>query len=386
MGRGGVVQQLGCQCLQVRQPDARLLPHQQVGAHREARFQQAEEEVGALHHVAIEQGGLAAARRLVHQPRFRQFRPKAKGRQQIGAEINGQDLHHREGGGDAEGHHRQERRGLREVRHQDVGDELADVAHHAAAEAHGLDDGGEVVVEQHDVGRFTGHVCSVFAHGQSHIRRPQRRGVVDAIAGHGHHLAQIAVGLHQAQLLLRCHAGEHQAGAVLEQAAQMHIADLGEGRALDHPHRIGAAVLRLAVPVGVSARRRIQQADLVGDRLGREAVVAGHHRHLDAGLAALADGLAHLRPWRVVEADQADQGELALQDLRRQGLQIVAAAAQRHPDHTEAAAGEGIIGAHRLLAHRRRERFRSRGRELVAAELQHLKRGALGDRQARAGR
>jgi hypothetical protein len=36
----------------------------------------------------------------------------------------------------------------------------------------------------------------------------QRRGVVDAVAGHGHHLAIGLQGLHEAQLLLRLDAGK----------------------------------------------------------------------------------------------------------------------------------------------------------------------------------
>jgi hypothetical protein len=67
--------------------------------------------------------------------------------QQIGAEINRKDLHHRERRGDPQHHHRQERHNFRHVRGQDVGDELADVRHHRAAETHGLDDRREVVIE-----------------------------------------------------------------------------------------------------------------------------------------------------------------------------------------------------------------------------------------------
>ena len=152
-------------------------------------------------------------------PRLRGLGAQAQGRQQIGAEIHRQDLQHREGGRNPQHHHRQERHDLRHVRGQDVGDELADVRHHRAAETHGLDDRREVVVEQHDVGSFAGHVGAGDAHGQAHIGSAQGRCVVDAIAGDGYHFAQGLISLHEPQFLFRGHAGEHQPVAIFEQLA-----------------------------------------------------------------------------------------------------------------------------------------------------------------------
>jgi hypothetical protein len=171
------------------------------------------------------------------------------------------------------------------VRGQHVGDEAADVRHHRAAVANRLHDRGEVVVEQHDVGRLAGHIGAADPHRHPHIGGPQGRGVVHPVAGDGHHLPEAAVGLHQPQFLLRRHPGEHQPVAVLEQLAQLYVADQGQAGAIDHPHRIG----HLWVVAG-----GIQQADLAGDRLGGEPVVAGDHRHLDARLPALAHGIGHL--------------------------------------------------------------------------------------------
>jgi hypothetical protein len=61
---------------------------------------------------------------------------------------------------------------------------------------------------------------------------------------------------------------------------------------------------------------RVKQADLAGDRLGREPGIAGHHRHLDAGVPAETDGLRHLGPWWVIQPHQPDQAQAVFQGLR----------------------------------------------------------------------
>jgi len=48
-------------------------------------------------------------------------------------------------------------------------------------------------------------------------------------------------------------------------------------------------------------------ADALGDRLGRDRVVAGHHDHLDAGRPALGDGVRHGRSRRVDHRHQTDE-------------------------------------------------------------------------------
>ena len=51
---------------------------------------------------------------------------------------------------------------------------------------HRRDNGGEVVVGQHDVGRLLGDVGPGDAHGNADVGRLQGRRVVDAVAGHRH--------------------------------------------------------------------------------------------------------------------------------------------------------------------------------------------------------
>ena len=78
-----------------------------------------------------------------------------------------------------------ERRQLGDVVGQVEGEEPADVLERRAAELDRGHDRGEVVVEQHQVGGLAGHVAAVRAHRHPDVGLAQRRGVVDAVAGHG---------------------------------------------------------------------------------------------------------------------------------------------------------------------------------------------------------
>ena len=129
---------------------------------------------------------------------------------------------------------------------------------------------------------------------------------------------------------------------------------------------------------------RLQQADLEGDRLGRESVVPRHHRHPDAGVAAAADGVGHFGSGRVVEAQQTEQGLARFQDLRRRRIKLFRPGSQGHGDHPEAPGGKVVVGGHHPLASDSIERFAAGRCEPAVAALQHLQRRALGDHQAAA--
>ena len=201
--------------------------------------------------------------------------------------------------------------------------------------AHRVDDGGEVVVEQHDVSGFPRHIGAAAAHGDAHIGGAQGRCVVDPVAGDAHHLPKAAVALHQAQLLLGCHPGKHQPAAKPEQLAQLHVAQAGQVIAMNDPYRIGHRV----------AWRRltgIEQSDLACDRLGGEARIAGHHGDLDARLAAGGDGGGHLGTRWVHQGQQPDKLQRALQLPVVEALPAVAVPPHRHSQHPQAPAGQPI--------------------------------------------
>ena len=104
----------------------------------------------------------------------------------------------------------------------------------------------EVVVEQHQVGGLAGHVAAAGAHGDADVGLPQRRGVVDPVAGHRDDVA-----------------------AVAQSTAAMRSLSAGVDPGDDRTVRRGRAAAELGVVGGqVAARhhqpRRPEQADLLG--------------------------------------------------------------------------------------------------------------------------
>ena len=87
--------------------------------------------------------------------------------------------------------------------------ELDDVVVDRAAPLDGADDGGEVVVGEHHVAGFLGDLGAGDAHGHADVGPAQRRGVVHAVAGHGHDVAAALERLDDPHLVLGRHPGAH---------------------------------------------------------------------------------------------------------------------------------------------------------------------------------
>ena len=116
---------------------------------------------------------------------------------------------------------------------------------------------------------FAGHVGAPSAHGDADVGRFQGRGIVHAVAGHGHDFAVGLEGVDQAQFLFRHDPGKDiDRPDPLLKLGVIHPVQLGPGDHFVH----GC------------------QADLPGDVLGRARIVAGDHHHPDAGGVALLDG------------------------------------------------------------------------------------------------
>ena len=95
-----------------------------------------------------------------------------------------------------------ERRQLGDVVGEVVGQEPADVGEGRAALLDGGDDGGEVVVEQHEVGGLAGDVGAAAPHRDADVGRLEGRAVVHAVAGHRHDVAPRSQRLGDPQLVL----------------------------------------------------------------------------------------------------------------------------------------------------------------------------------------
>ena len=94
----------------------------------------------------------------------------------------------------------------RQIGREEEADELLDVLVDAAAFLDGRDDGGEVVVEQHDVGNLPRDVAAALPHGDTDVGALERRRVVDAVSRDGDDLTVLLEGFDQAQLVLGRHA------------------------------------------------------------------------------------------------------------------------------------------------------------------------------------
>jgi hypothetical protein len=166
------------------------------------------------------------------------------------------------------------------------------VAPEAAAFQQGIDQGGEVVVGENDVGGLPGHLGAALAHGHAHVGQPQRGSVVDAVAGHGHRMARRAQFFNNAELIERGGPGNH--GHALEPLPQFLRVEVHQLRG---SHDLGE------LPV--------EQAGLPADGLPGGRVVAGQHHDPDAGALAAFHCFADPGPERVVDAQKA-QGRQSL--------------------------------------------------------------------------
>ena len=136
-------------------------------------------------------------------------------------------------------------------------------------------------------------------HGDADVRRPQRRGVVDPVAGHGHHLIHAFEGGDDLHLLLRRGPGKD---------AHPLLQLFGQGRDRQLLELIAGEMGRFT---------SLDDPGLGGDRERRGRVIAGDHQHIDPGAMAFCHRLRDLRPHRVFDADEPGQDEILLKHLRR---------------------------------------------------------------------
>ena len=173
-----------------------------------------------------------------------------------------------------------------------IGDEAADIAEGRPAKLDRGDDGREVIIQQHQVGRLPGHVGAGGAHRHPDVGLPQRGAVVDAIAGHRHDVAAVLECPGNPQLVLGGHPGHYHPVGV-EQGSQL-------------------TIIRGQVSAGQHDWIRASEANFRGNRPGGRRVVAGDHRQGDPGPPAGGDGAAYVQAGRIFQTDQAEQDEVLL--------------------------------------------------------------------------
>ncbi len=92
---------------------------------------------------------------------------------------------------------------LSQVAGKQIVDELADIGVDHPSMFNRGDNAGIVVVGEHHVGSFFGHVGPGDAHGDSNVGSLEGRGVVDSVAGHRHDLVVALQGIHNPHFVFR---------------------------------------------------------------------------------------------------------------------------------------------------------------------------------------
>ena len=159
--------------------------------------------------------------------------------------------------------------GNRHMHGQHEGQRLVQIVENPPPHAHRLDDGAEVVVEQHQRRGFSRHIGATPAHRDADMCGLQRGCVIDPIAGHRDDFALRFQGFDDQQFLLRLDACEHLAS--LHALLQFGRRHRGQQIASDHALLAG------------------QQTGLGRNRGCGARVIAGDHQHPDACAMAFID-------------------------------------------------------------------------------------------------
>ena len=228
----------------------------------------------ALQHAARDDAGVAAGGPAVHKIVSNRLHTERQRGWAIHDDVDPQQLQC----GERRGQTTEQRGEYHDHRRQVHGelelDESLEILVNATAPVHGLDNGGKGIVQHHDIAGFLGHLGAGDAHGDAHVRVLDGGRVVDAVAGHRHHIALGFQSVHHAHLDNRRAAGDHADAA--DFAGQFLVA-----------HFLDLARLDGDMPL-------VQNAEFVGDGRGGHDVVAGEHLELDARLAAALHGTGHI--------------------------------------------------------------------------------------------
>ncbi|EXI66264.1 MAG: hypothetical protein AW07_04610 [Candidatus Accumulibacter sp. SK-11] len=151
---------------------------------------------------------IGCARRCLHDAGSRRLDTEGHGRRAVHDDVDPEDLNRGEGR-----RHAEQRRGEHGDDGADIGgkleaDKLDDVVVDGASFLDSAHDGGEVVVGEHQGCGLLRDRGAGDAHGDADVGGFQRRGIIDAVAGHRDDMAARLQGLDDAQLVFGRDAGE----------------------------------------------------------------------------------------------------------------------------------------------------------------------------------
>ncbi len=157
---------------------------------------------------------------------------------------------------------------------------------------HRCHDADVIIIGQNHVRGAFGHIGAGDAHRHADIGALDRRGIVDAVAGHGDHFVIRAQGIDNAHLVLGRNPGK----------------DIGRF----HLFRQGAIVHIIQFCPGVNFVPWAQQPDAFGHRPAGVGIIAGDHNGADARAAGFFQGRFHFRAGRVDHAHQSGEDQALL--------------------------------------------------------------------------
>ena len=156
-----------------------------------------------------EQRLLRVAWRTFHRVRCRRLQRQCEGGEDVGNQIEPQNLESHERQRPADHQSDKHREDFRDVARQQVMEELENVPVNDPPLLDGSDDAGEVIVGDHHVGVFLGDLGPLDAHRDADVRLLHGRGVVHSVARHGDNVPLLLQRFDDPQLVLGRNAGKH---------------------------------------------------------------------------------------------------------------------------------------------------------------------------------
>ena len=153
---------------------------------------------GTVKHLRIRRN-----RRSVHYIRLRAFHPHAQAKQAVGQKVEPEQLQRSQRVGKPQKGKQQHGEDLTQIAGNRKFDKFPQIVIDGASFLNRGDNCGKIVIEQHHVRRFLGHVGAGDPHGDADVGPFQGRRVVDAVTGHGHYFISILQHLYDLQLVLR---------------------------------------------------------------------------------------------------------------------------------------------------------------------------------------
>ena len=232
----------------------------------------------------------------VHYVGFHSFHTQRNGGQGVGHQIDPQKLHRKQGSLVPQDHSEEYGENLTDIGAQQEADHLADIGIDAAALAHCVYDGGEVVIRQGHVSGTLGYVRTGDTHSASDIGGLQGGSIVYTVTGHRYNLALTLPSLYDADLVFGGNAGVY--GNIFNLCIQFGVG---------HSIQLGT---------GDSTVALFQNTQFPCDGGCGNYVVTCDHNRLDSGTAANRNGILGLGAGRVDHTNQTHEGQSVFQFLR----------------------------------------------------------------------